>query len=118
MSAKEISRGSYEKTILKDIKILTRIKLSALWTSVMFCYIYDDYLELNVPGKMQNMLRRDDTERSKAGIAIRPRYLGGRSQAYDFSFTRATLPTESRWINIGAELFYTTMMLLILLNGA
>jgi hypothetical protein len=28
---------------LEDIKVHTKIKISALWASVMFCYIYRDY---------------------------------------------------------------------------
>ncbi len=42
---------------LEDTKIPVRIKLSALWTSVMFCYVYGDYFDLYVPGKLQDMLQ-------------------------------------------------------------
>ena len=42
---------------LEDFKINIRIKLSALWTSVMFCYIYGDYFELYVPEKVQGLLK-------------------------------------------------------------
>ena len=41
---------------LEDVRVPTRYKLSAIWTSVMFCYIYADYFELYVPGKLQGML--------------------------------------------------------------
>jgi hypothetical protein len=30
---------------LVDERIPTRTKLSALWASVMFCYVYGDYFE-------------------------------------------------------------------------
>ena len=43
-------------TGLEDIKIHVKIKLSALWASVMFCYIYADYFGLYVPGTLQGML--------------------------------------------------------------
>ena len=33
------------------------MKLSALWASTMFCYIYCDYFELYVPGKLDGMLQ-------------------------------------------------------------
>jgi len=39
-------------TALEDAKIPTRIKISALWTSVMFCYVYADYFQFYVPGKL------------------------------------------------------------------
>jgi hypothetical protein len=41
---------------LSDPKLPVKLKLSALWTSVMFCYIYADYFELFKPGKLQRMI--------------------------------------------------------------
>ncbi len=38
---------------LEDLKINVKIKLAALWASVMFCYIYADYFGLYEPGKLQ-----------------------------------------------------------------
>lgn len=42
---------------LTDFKIHTKLKLSLLWASTMFCYIYCDYFELYIPGKLQGMLQ-------------------------------------------------------------
>jgi len=42
---------------LIDVAIDTKVKLSALWASTMFCYIYCDYFELYVPGKLDGMLQ-------------------------------------------------------------
>jgi uncharacterized protein DUF6326 len=36
--------------ILEDVKISTRIKLSALWATVMFCYIEGDFTSFFPPG--------------------------------------------------------------------
>jgi hypothetical protein len=33
-----------------------RLRLAALWASTMACYIYCDYFELYVPGKLESML--------------------------------------------------------------
>src|SRR5260221_13868584 len=41
---------------LEDLKVPVKLKLSALWTSVMFCYIYADYFELFKPGKLERMI--------------------------------------------------------------
>jgi hypothetical protein len=43
-------------TALHDIKIHVKIKLSALWASVMFCYIYGDYFGLFQPRQLRAML--------------------------------------------------------------
>jgi len=42
---------------LSDLKIHTKLKLGALWASTMFCYIYCDYFELYIPGKLDGMLQ-------------------------------------------------------------
>lgn len=41
---------------LEDVPVPVKIKLSALWASLMFCYIYGDYFGLYVPGALQHML--------------------------------------------------------------
>ncbi|MCY1521929.1 hypothetical protein D9M68_567680 [compost metagenome] len=41
---------------LEDIRINVKIKLSAFWTAVTLCYLYGDYFELYVPGKVQGLL--------------------------------------------------------------
>jgi hypothetical protein len=43
-------------TVLHDVKVHVRLKLSALWAAVMFCYIYGDYFGLYVPGQLKGML--------------------------------------------------------------
>ena len=42
--------------LLEDVKVPVRVKLSALWASVMFCYVYGDYFGLYKPGSLQHML--------------------------------------------------------------
>jgi hypothetical protein len=41
---------------LADVPVSVRIKLSALWASVMFCYVYGDFFGLFRPGKLATML--------------------------------------------------------------
>lgn len=41
--------------MLQDFKVHTKIKLAALWASVMFCYIYADYFGLFSPGQLATM---------------------------------------------------------------
>ena len=44
---------------LEDFKINVKFKLSALWTAVMFCYIYGDYFSLYVPKKIEGFINGD-----------------------------------------------------------
>ena len=41
---------------LSDPPLPHRLKLSALWASLTFCYLYGDYFGLYKPGKLQHML--------------------------------------------------------------
>jgi hypothetical protein len=41
---------------LEDVKINVKIKLSALWITLMFCYTYADILGFYAPGNLQELL--------------------------------------------------------------
>ena len=43
-------------TTLNDIKVHVKIKISGLWASAMFCYLYGNFFWLYQPGKLQRML--------------------------------------------------------------
>jgi hypothetical protein len=45
-----------KKMQYQDSEINVKLMLSVLWTSVMFLYIYGDYFELYVPGKVAGLL--------------------------------------------------------------
>ncbi|WP_199097310.1 DUF6326 family protein [Dyella sp. ASV21] len=44
------------KGALENTPVPIKIKLSALWASLMFCYIYGDYFGLYRPGTLKSML--------------------------------------------------------------
>jgi hypothetical protein len=104
---------------LDDIKIHVKFKLSALWSSVMFCYIYADYFGLYVPGSLQHMLAGE----------MRP--LGPVTQAVLLG-TAVTLaipgvmiflslvlkPQVNRWLNIVLGVLYTAIILLTMWSWA
>jgi hypothetical protein len=89
-----------------------RFKLSALWTALMFCYIYGDYFGLYVPGKLQGMLGGEGpvgpvSEVTLVGTALLLAVPGL------MVFLSLLLPPRlCRWLNIGLGLFYTAIMLL------
>jgi hypothetical protein len=99
---------------LDDVRVPTRYKLAAIWASVMSCYIYADYFELYVPGKLRGML------------AGRMEPLGAVSQGVLLG-TSAMLAVPSlmivlsvllpgrlcRWLNVAVGLVYTAIQLLV-----
>jgi len=104
---------------LEDSKINVKIKLSALWTSVMFCYIYADYFGLFVPGALQSMLNGQ----------MRP--LGATTQGVLLGtslmlaipgvmiFLSVALPPKlNRSLNIAVGAFYTGIILITMWSWA
>ena len=45
------------QNVLEDIKVSLKLKLSTLWASFIFLYIYVDYFALYMPGKIEDILR-------------------------------------------------------------
>ena len=43
-------------TELEDMKISVKMKLSALWATVMFCFIYGDILSFHQPGVIADIM--------------------------------------------------------------
>lgn len=41
---------------LEDIKVSVKLKLAALWTSLMFLIIYLDYFHLYMPGSLKDLI--------------------------------------------------------------
>jgi len=103
---------------LEETRVPVRFKLAALWTSVMFCYVYGDYFQLYVPGKLHGML-----EGKMALGAVTQGMLVGTAILMIVPslmiFLAVSLPAAfSRWLNVGAGLFYAAIMLVILIDGA
>lgn len=48
----ELQMNSTNSTaqVFEDFQINVKLKISALWIVVMFCYVYGDYIEIYVPG--------------------------------------------------------------------
>ena len=41
---------------LEELKVNSKLKLAALWSSFMFLYIYVDYFHLYMPGSLEDMI--------------------------------------------------------------
>jgi len=99
---------------LSDVTIDTKVKLSALWASTMFCYIYCDYFELYVPGKLDSMLQGNI---GPLGAATQAVLLGTSILMAVPSLMIAlsvTLPARSNRItNVVIGIFFTLLLALL-----
>jgi hypothetical protein len=96
---------------LKDVPVHVRFKLAALWTSVMFCYVYGDYFEFYVPGKVQDMLGGDNILDTPMKLWAGAVLLA--VPALMVFLSLVLRPMAARWLNIVFGSFYTALMLLI-----
>jgi len=97
---------------LEDIKVHVRLKLFALWCSVMFFYIYGDYFQLYQPGQLRDMV----AGKTALGAVSQGILLGMSAIMIVPSlmpFLSLALPARvNRWVNIVGGTLYTAIMAL------
>src|ERR1700741_242528 len=100
---------------LEDIRLPTRYKLSAIWASVMFCYIYADYFELYIPGKLQGMLagRMDPLGPVTQGMLVGTAAMLALPSLM-ILLSAVLSPRVCRWANILVGTVYTLIQLLVI----
>ncbi|MQP74939.1 hypothetical protein CQ393_03400 [Stenotrophomonas sp. MYb238] len=103
---------SNSRRALSDPPLPLRLKLSALWASLTFCYLYGDYFGLYRPGKLQHMLdgagpMGPSSQGSLLFVALLLAVPGL------MVFLSLALPVRLvRWLGIGLALFYATFVAL------
>jgi hypothetical protein len=100
------------KQPLQDYKMPIKVKLAALWTSLMFCYIYCDYFGLYERGKVLEM---NDGIMGPLGVTT-PQIMLGVSimmaiPSLMIFCTLALKPIISRILNIVFGIAYTLIMI-------
>jgi hypothetical protein len=98
---------------LEDFQVPVKVKLSGLWTAVMFCYIYGDYFGLYRPGQLQGMLagRMEPLGPTTQGVLLGTSLMLAIPAAMVF-LSLALKPAVNRWANIVLGTLYTFIMLL------
>ena len=103
---------SNSRRALSDPPLPPRLKLSALWASLTFCYLYGDYFGLYRPGKLQHILdgagpMGPSSQGSLLFVALLLAVPGL------MVFLSLALPARLvRWLGIGLALFYATFVAL------
>jgi hypothetical protein len=97
---------------LEDFQVPVKVKLSALWTAVMFCYVYGDYFGLYVPGQLQGMLagKMGPLGPTTQGVLLGTSIMLALPGLMVF-LSLALKPAMSRWFNIAMGTLYTLIML-------
>ncbi|MEP0366413.1 MAG: DUF6326 family protein [Cyclobacteriaceae bacterium] len=97
--------------MLENPKVNIKIKLAALWTSVLFCYVYGDYFELYVPEKVEGLLTGDNILDSPTKLLIASLVLA--IPAVMIALSVLLNPKVNRILNMLFGTIFTLMMLLI-----
>lgn len=89
----------------ENIKVPLRIQLSGIWASVMCCYIYGDYFELYVPGKVEGLISGQHLLDTPMKLFAASLIMALPSLMIFLSLILS--PKPARWLNIGAGVFFT-----------
>jgi len=99
---------------LADPPVSVKVKLSGLWTAVMFCYVYGDFFSLFKPGRLAQMQAgqtgagpaTQGTLRAFAALMSIPSLM--------IFLTLALKAPLSRWLNLISGTAFTLLMLAII----
>jgi len=100
-----------KKLQYRDFTVNVKLVLSALWTSVMFLYIYGDYFELYVPGKVESLLNGKSVLNTPYKLLFATISLTLPSLMIFISLI--TKPKWNRVLNISIGIFLTLFTLLV-----
>jgi hypothetical protein len=99
---------------LSDVRVHVRLKLSALWASVMFLYVYGDFFGLFKPGKLADMQAgRTPVGTTTQGILVAFAVVMAIPSAMVF-LSLVLKASVARWVNILLGLLYSVIMVITL----
>ena len=95
--------------VFEDFQINVKLKISALWIAVMFCYVYGDYIQVYVPGIIAKAIvvkATTETQLEFFAIAL----LMAMPSVMIF-FTLVLKPKLNRWLNITLSTLYIIILI-------
>lgn len=95
----------------ENFPVNIRVKLAALWTAVMFCYLYGDYFELYVPQKVEGLVNGVNLLDTPLKLFVATVLLT--IPALMILVSIFLKPSISRFLNMIWGTFFTIIMLLI-----
>ena len=106
-----MSSRSSKAQVFEDFQINVKLKISALWIAVMFCYVYGDYIEIYVPGVIADAMAVKssiETQLEFFSVAL----LMAIPSVMIF-FTLVVKPNVNRWLNIILAAFYIALLIAV-----
>ena len=103
-----------QKHHLEDFKINIKLKLSALWVAVMFCYVYGDFFSLFVPGRIKDLMDGQSGVGATTPSSLLSFAIMMTIPSLMIFFSLVFKPQINRWTNIVAGVLFTLIMALIL----
>jgi hypothetical protein len=115
MNTKEKMNPNKTATILEDVKINVKIKLSALWVAVMFLYVYADVRGFYETGSIEGLIAGElgGFKINQVFLLVSALIMAIPSVMVFLSLT--LMPKANRWANIILGVIYTVIILLTLL---
>jgi len=106
----ELQMSSTNSTaqVFEDFQINVKLKISALWIAVMFCYVYGDYIQIYVPGILAKAMAVNATTETQFeffAVAL----LMAMPSVMIF-FTLVVKPKINRWLNIILSTLYIIIL--------
>jgi hypothetical protein len=104
----QMSSINSTKTVFEDFQINVKLKISALWIAVMFCYVYGDYIQIYVPGilaKAMEVNATTETQMQFFSVAL----LMAMPSVMIF-FTLVIKPKINRWMNMILSTLYIIIL--------
>jgi hypothetical protein len=97
----------------EDFKINVKLKLSALWISTMFCYVYGDFFSLFVPGRIDRLNTGNSGTGTTTPVTILMYAILLSLPALMVFLSVALRATINRIVNIVLGIFFTLVMILV-----
>jgi hypothetical protein len=105
-------------TVLHDVPVPLRMKLSALWATVMFCYVYGDVFGFLKPGTIQALLEGKAGPQGPMAVWILLAMATSMVIPSLMVFLSLVLrPTTNRWANVILGSAYTVIIVITAIGG-
>lgn len=104
----QMSSINSTKTVFEDFQINVKLKISALWIAVMFCYVYGDYIQVYVPGILAKAMEVNATTETQMQFFAVALLMAMPSVMIFFSLV--IKPRINRWLNIILSTLYIIIL--------